>query len=226
MTLGSSQFVVTTPTNHGLAVGTTVRLNGLSPSPRTNNLNINGSNLVILAVTAANQFTLNTSSVNGRVATGATGNYGGNAASLSGGDDHLHDHAELLLLRLHASPSSPPSTCASDASYTKVGVDTQSAAQKQNFANWYSFYRTRMNMMKSASGRAFAGVDDKFRVGFTTINETGTGASRWLGNATFDAAQKSSWYSKLYGTSISRHPVHAAARRAVQGGPLLCRHAS
>ena len=74
---------------------------------------------------------------------------------------------------------------------------------KSNYAIWYSFYRTRLNMMKSASGRAFVGVDDKFRVGFTTIIEEGTGAARWLGNSKFDATQKSSWYSKLYGTSIS-----------------------
>ena len=41
--------------------------------------------------------------------------------------------------------------------------------ERQNFANWYSYYRTRMLMMKSAGSRAFAALaDDKFRVGFVT----------------------------------------------------------
>jgi len=32
------------------------------------------------------------------------------------------------------------------------------------------YYRTRMQMMKSAAGRAFIPIDDTYRVGFITIN--------------------------------------------------------
>lgn len=47
-------------------------------------------------------------------------------------------------------------------------------AQRANYAIWYSFYRTRMLMMKSASARALAGIDaSKYRVGFTVINYNG-----------------------------------------------------
>ena len=40
------------------------------------------------------------------------------------------------------------------------------AQEMTNFANWYAYYRTRMQMMKTASGLAFKQVTDSFRVGF------------------------------------------------------------
>src|SRR6185295_10581468 len=59
-----------------------------------------------------------------------------------------------------------------DANYTPVY--TIPVDQKQNYANWYQYYRTRMLMMRSASGRVFAAIDPKrFRVGFSTISYTG-----------------------------------------------------
>ncbi|CAN7476653.1 pilus assembly protein [Rhizobacter sp. LjRoot28] len=58
------------------------------------------------------------------------------------------------------------------AGLTPVTSITDSA-MRTKYAIWYSFYRTRMLMMKSASGRALAGIDaSKYRVGFTTINST------------------------------------------------------
>ena len=84
-----------------------------------------------------------------------------------------------------SNPTSPSSTCASDASYTKKTPST--VAEKTNYANWYSYYRKRILMMKSASGRAFDTVDDKYRVGFSTISETGTGGSKFLNVGKFTA---------------------------------------
>lgn len=86
-----------------------------------------------------------------------------------------------------------------------------------NFANWYAWYRTRMQMMKSGVGRAFIDVrgtpngsdptdQDKLhaRVGYTTISETGTtDGSKYLGIANFDSTQKSTWYSRLYAANPS-----------------------
>ena len=82
-------------------------------------------------------------------------------------------------------------------------------AQMQNFANWYSYYRNRMLMMKTASGQAFQQLDNRFRVGFITINpSTNTSnpvsasnpvaANRYLAISDFDSPQKSTWYSRLY----------------------------
>ncbi len=69
------------------------------------------------------------------------------------------------------------------------------AEEMTNFANWYTYYRTRMQMMKSSAGRSFSILDNRYRVGFVTINES---ASKYLPIAMFDGAQKTNWYAKFY----------------------------
>ncbi len=69
------------------------------------------------------------------------------------------------------------------------------AEEMTNFANWYAYYHTRMQMMKSSAGRAFLALDNRYRVGFVTINES---SGRYLPIAMFDATQKSNWYAKFY----------------------------
>jgi len=77
---------------------------------------------------------------------------------------------------------------------------TRTYAQEiQNFANWFTWYRTRLNVMKTASGRAFSTLGDTFRVGFVTINPgSPVNASKYLNIARFTAAHKSAWYTKFY----------------------------
>jgi type IV pilus assembly protein PilY1 len=105
--------------------------------------------------------------------------------------------------RHNASPDSPPSTCEAEASYTKVLLSDGTPAERQNFANWYSYYRTRMLAMKSAAGRAFATLDQDttLRVGFVTINESDpqVGSPRFLKLARFAGQHRADWYEKLYG---------------------------
>jgi len=50
-------------------------------------------------------------------------------------------------------------------------------------------------MMKSSAGRAFSTLDNRYRVGFVTINES---SSKYLPVAMFDATQKTNWYAKFY----------------------------
>ena len=64
-----------------------------------------------------------------------------------------------------------------------------------NFSNWYAYYQTRMQMMKSSAGRAFGALNDGYRVGFATINEN---SSKYLAMNKFDATQKTSWYATFY----------------------------
>ena len=75
------------------------------------------------------------------------------------------------------------------------------AEESQNFANWYSFYRTRILMMKTATGLAFQTIGNTFRVGMATMNNNTS--SDFLGLATFDATQKANWYAKLYATKAN-----------------------
>lgn len=69
-----------------------------------------------------------------------------------------------------------------------------------NFANWYSYYRTRMQMMKTSTSLAFQSIDTSFRVGFITINSTN---AKYLPVAKFDAAQKAEWYDLLFATNAN-----------------------
>ena len=69
-----------------------------------------------------------------------------------------------------------------------------------NFANWFAYYRTRMLMMKSATGVAFSPIDARYRVGFVTINpDTPVKKDRFLKIDSFTPAQKKLWYDTLYG---------------------------
>ena len=73
-------------------------------------------------------------------------------------------------------------------------------AKLKNFANWYSYYRTRMQMMKSSAGHAFSNLNDTYRAGLMRINSSSTPA---LTLGTFESTQRTNWYSTLYNTSPS-----------------------
>jgi Tfp pilus tip-associated adhesin PilY1 len=116
-----------------------------------------------------------------------------------------------------------PATCASlgkTALWRKVIVSTTSGPgatdETGNFANWYSYYRTRMNMMKTSSGRAILPLSSSYRVGFITIDPgSPVSASKFLPVQQFTAAHKANWFKKLYsqnGNNIT--PLLEALSRA------------
>lgn len=96
-----------------------------------------------------------------------------------------------------------------------------------NFANWYTYYRTRLQSAKSATGRAFATINDDVRVGFITISPSSTASTspvisgRYLkiDDFTYDLStmtgHKKNWYEKLYGISTNVHgtPLRRALSR-------------
>ncbi len=92
-----------------------------------------------------------------------------------------------------------PGTCYPNSDYTKVTVSATSGPngtdERQNFANWYTYYRTRIQTMKTALGESFLVLNDQYRVGFSTIN---SGNSNFIAIADFDSSQRTSWYNKLY----------------------------
>jgi type IV pilus assembly protein PilY1 len=69
-----------------------------------------------------------------------------------------------------------------------------------NFANWYSYYRTRMQMMKTSTTRAFKLIDQRYRVGLITIN---TPATNYVPIADYTGAQKATWYNRLTAVSVN-----------------------
>lgn len=84
--------------------------------------------------------------------------------------------------------------------YVKVSSSSgpSGSDERQNFANWFSYYRTRMLMMKTATGLAFSGIGNTYRVGYMTINGN-SGTNSFLNIQDFLPAHKSTWYSRLYG---------------------------
>lgn len=77
------------------------------------------------------------------------------------------------------------------------------AEEMTNYANWYTYYRTRMQAMKTAASIAFKGIDNRYRVGFITISNQ---SNNYLPIAKFESGstgQKSKWYKQLYATEGS-----------------------
>jgi len=65
-----------------------------------------------------------------------------------------------------------------------------------NFANWFAYYHTRMQAMKTAAGRAFSVLDDRYRLGFLTINASSS--DEYLKIDKFTPTHKKDWYDKFY----------------------------
>lgn len=95
------------------------------------------------------------------------------------------------------------------------------AQEMQNFTNWFSYYRTRIQTAKSSLGLAFSALDAKSRVGFSTINDNSsnenTKGTNFVALKDFDSTQKSAWYSKVYSINPGGGtPLVAALDRAGQ----------
>ena len=76
-------------------------------------------------------------------------------------------------------------------------------AQQRNFAIWYSYYRTRINMAKSSISLAFATLDNTFRVGFMSVAKPGAEPySKFLPLEDFDGASKTRWFEAIQGLSL------------------------
>ena len=86
---------------------------------------------------------------------------------------------------------------------------TSASDERQNFANWYSYYRTRLLMVKSAASLAFDSLNDGFRVGFVTmhpkdaVGDATVSAAKYLQIADFNITQRGLWFDKLFSQKAS-----------------------
>jgi type IV pilus assembly protein PilY1 len=122
--------------------------------------------------------------------------------------------------------ASPVGSAPGNGVFTKVLLNGESASEKARFARWYSYYRSRIMMMKSAAGLALKQINnpDNVRIGFTkvqggnVITSTASGfvPIRDYGNLTGASAtntcpatvangqdQRSCLYKQLYAASPS-----------------------
>ncbi|MCX7142953.1 MAG: PilC/PilY family type IV pilus protein, partial [Proteobacteria bacterium] len=68
-----------------------------------------------------------------------------------------------------------------------------------NFSNWYAYYRTRAQTLKSAASLAFNSLGANYRVGFSKLSQIGYSPfSVAVPPSDFNATQRASWYSALF----------------------------
>ncbi len=87
-----------------------------------------------------------------------------------------------------------------DSCYTPVDITQQSTAQQQNFANWYSYYRTRILMAKTAISLAFGKLGSDVRVAGQNINTNILNPKYPSGVQMlhpFSSTDRSNWFSWL-----------------------------
>ncbi len=102
-----------------------------------------------------------------------------------------------------------------------TSVSCSYVQEMQNFANWYSYYRSRILTARAGVGRAFAGQGTNMRVGFGSIN-TGTtsvdGVSTRIvrnGVREFSGANRTAWFNSLYNHVMN--PNGTPLRWAIDG---------
>lgn len=82
------------------------------------------------------------------------------------------------------------------------------AEEIQNFANWYSYYRSRVLAARAGVGHAFSRLPETPRIGFGTINQSSTtidGVSTSTivtGVRAFTGTNRTNFFSTLYGRAI------------------------
>ena len=83
------------------------------------------------------------------------------------------------------------------------------AEEIQNFANWYTYYRSRILLARAGIGKAFAAQASNMRVGFGAINKGNTSIDDVMaytiirGVRPFTSGNKSTFFSDLY-----NHPIY------------------
>lgn len=128
-------------------------------------------------------------------------------------------HSSGLLFTPNAAPCTDVDTNVSkvattsssgvSGNWTRVLVNNTSGPgatdERTNFAIWYSFYRTRINLAKSAISLAFTPLTDSYRVGYIsmlpTAALTGTGSvdsAYYLPISDFNTTHRADWFSKLF----------------------------
>lgn len=95
---------------------------------------------------------------------------------------------------------------------------TRTIAQEfQNFANWYQYYRTRMKIAKGAASRAFAELDESYRIGFTKIGDSSIYMRIPVGtnDGLFEGTNRTSWFEALLDStaSLGSTPLRTALKR-------------
>lgn len=115
-------------------------------------------------------------------------------------------------------------------SYPKAPARSDCAAsactydeEMTNFANWYAYYKTRNQMMKTAVGQAFQPIGDNYNVGIVSLS-VAAAEGTMKAPKPFAGSSRTAWYSALYGMATSgstpiRQALHAIGKMYANRAP-------
>ena len=97
------------------------------------------------------------------------------------------------------------------------------AEEMTNFANWYGYYKTRNQMMKTSVGQAFGPINDKYNVGLVALSVAAAEGAMNPPKA-FAGEDRTKWYADLYGMNTSgatpvRQALHAIGKMYANQAP-------
>ena len=121
-----------------------------------------------------------------------------------------------------------PSTGSANRSDCAAAPNCTYDEEIQNFANWYTYYRSRILLARAGVGRAFAEQGTGLRVGFAAINK-GSATDRQRqqpgcahqGVRKFTGSDRSAFFDSLYEHEIPTSEYPAAARAGRCGAVLF-----
>jgi type IV pilus assembly protein PilY1 len=122
---------------------------------------------------------------------------------------NVHTNVVLPTTTTYAYPGT--SSKAPTRSDCNTGTTCTYAQEMTNYANWWAYYHTRTQAMKTSVSRAFKALNANYRVGFSTLcNTDATTGTGFLENDTFENAgasatpphHKTDWFDKLFSTGI------------------------
>jgi len=190
----ASNSNITNTRNNNMATAVSNAINACTNSFINNNCDMSGhsatvSNNVVTVTSPAGALTMPIQIITN------------NNASATSTFLSLDRPGSLVYVNINSNQSSyvePGSTTAAPDRTDCPGATCTYAQEMTNYANWWTYYRTRMQGMKTSTSLAFRPIDNRYRVGFITINSP---ASNYLPINKFETgngSQKANWYNILF----------------------------
>lgn len=101
-----------------------------------------------------------------------------------------------------------------NACYTAVDMTTRPATEQTNFANWYSYYRTRSLLARSSLSRVFDS-QQKLRVAWQNLNANQLDNSKVINTIAGGSTQRTQLFSFIFNSPVSGNTPNRAATKRV-----------
>lgn len=101
---------------------------------------------------------------------------------------------------------------------TAVTITRTPAQEFTNYANWFAYYRTRIQLAKTVISQNFKYLNDKYQVGFHTLSNKPT--SSFVNPNYFTASQKQLWYEQLFAITVPMGNITPSLDAVVRIGEL------